>query len=170
MGKQILSTYRDSYRCSYPCYHGYTTNGHTGQNLYVPAEIDRKLFGTVTVLNSPMHHLAKQLSDHAPLIWTISPRKPPAKGSFTARPEWIRHPMFLENATAMADAVDFAELSLEHQKECIVIITESSARAARDAIAFSDPEDNELKLMRLNSISQSIATGDAKLAAAVIRH
>ena len=78
--------------------------------------------------------------------------------------------MFLENATAMADAVDFDELSLEHQEEYITITTESSARAARDAIAYSDPDDNELKFMRLNWIAQSIATGDAKLAAALIRY
>ena len=78
--------------------------------------------------------------------------------------------MFSENATTMANSVNFEVLSLEQQKECISIITETSARAARDAIASADPEDNELKLMRLNSISQSIATGDARLAAALIRH
>ena len=39
-----------------------------------------------------------------------------------------------------------------------------------DAIAFSNPEDAELKLMRLNSISQAVASGDAKLAAALVRH
>ena len=71
--------------------------------------------------------------------------------------------MFLERATAMAEAVDSAELSVEHQKERISIITESSAKAAWDAIAYSDPEDNELKLMRLNSIAQFIATGTPDL-------
>ena len=66
--------------------------------------------------------------------------------------------MFLENATAMADAIDFAELSLEHQKECLTIITESSARAARDAIAFSDLEDvfAEAKRAHVNRERQDI--------------
>ena len=50
-----------------------------------------------------------------------------------------------------------------------MFITESSAKAARDAISYTDPGDNKLKLMRLNSIAQSIATGDSILAAALIR-
>ena len=70
----------------------------------------------------------------------------------------------------MANGINFEVSTLEQQKECITSITETSARAARDAIAFADPEDTELKLMRLNSIAQSIATGDARLAAALIRH
>ena len=70
----------------------------------------------------------------------------------------------------MADAVDFTALLLEHQKDCISIITESAARAARDAIAFADTEDRELRMMRLNSISQAVTSGDRKLAAALIKH
>ena len=40
------------------------------------------------------------------------------------------------------------------------MITESSARDARDAIAFTDPESNDLRLMRLNSIAEAVATED----------
>ena len=58
----------------------------------------------------------------------------------------------------MADSADLDSLTLEDQKECICIIAEASARAARDAFAFAEPESNELKLMRLNSISQAIFT------------
>ena len=72
---------------------------------------------------------------------------------------------FLDHATGMANSVDFDSLTLEQQKESICIITECSARSARDSIAFADPESNELKLMRLNSISQAVFTRDAKLAA-----
>ena len=50
------------------------------------------------------------------------------------------------------------------------MITESSARAARDAIAFADPESNDLRLMRLNSIAQAVATEDCTLAKALIAH
>ena len=118
MGKHILSTYRDSYACSYTNYHGTLTTDTLDRIFtFLPKSTGNHLEQSGTVLNSPMHYLAKQLSDHAPFIWTISPRKPPAKGSFTARPEWIRHPMILENATAVADAIDFAALILEHQKE-----------------------------------------------------
>ena len=45
-----------------------------------------------------------------------------------------------------------------------IIITEASAKSARDIIAFANPEDIELRLMRLNSISQAVFTSDAKLA------
>ena len=83
-----------------------------------------------------MHYLAKQISDHAPVIWTLSARHPAPKGTFTARPEWVKHPRFLENATMMADSVEFSALTLDHQKECISIITEASAKSARDSIAF----------------------------------
>ena len=69
----------------------------------------------------------------------------------------------------MSNAVNFHKLSLEIQKDCIVMITEASARAARDAIAFAEPEANELKLMRLNSMAQAISIGDTILAAALIR-
>jgi len=58
----------------------------------------------------------------------------------------------------MSNSVKFHELSLEDQKECIVIITEASARAARDAIAYAEPEANELRMMRLNSIAQAAST------------
>ena len=60
-----------------------------------------------------MHYLAKEVSDHAPFIWTIAPRKLAAKGAFSARPEWIKHPRFLEVAPEMADSVDFDLLTLE---------------------------------------------------------
>ena len=46
----------------------------------------------------------------------------------------------------MADSVDSSALTLEQQKECICIITEASAKSARDSIAFSNPEDIELRL------------------------
>ena len=135
----------------------------------LPKSAGNILEQSATVLNSPMFYLSKQLSDHAPLIWTVSPRKPFRRGPFTARPG-VKHPIFLEHATTMPNAVNFPELSLEDQKECIVMITEASARAARDAIAFAEPEANELKLMRLNSIAQAISTGDTILAAALIRY
>jgi len=70
----------------------------------------------------------------------------------------------------MANSVDFDSLTLEQQKECICIITECSARSACDSIAFADPESNELKLLRLSSISQAVFARDAKLAASLIRH
>ena len=70
----------------------------------------------------------------------------------------------------MADSADFSALTLEQQKECICIITEASAKSARDSIAFSNPEDIELRLMRLNSISQAVFTQDRKLADALIGH
>ena len=88
----------------------------------LPKSSGNHLDQSAAVLNSPMHFLAKRISDHAPLIWTISQKKPASKGSFSARPEWIKHLVFLENATLMADAVNFDTLSLEHQKECITII------------------------------------------------
>ena len=125
---------------------------------------------SATVLNSPMFYLSKQLSDHAPLIWTVTPRKPFCRGPFTARQEWVKHPTFLEHSTKMANAVNFQELSLEEQKECIVIITEASARAARDAIAFAEREANELRMTRLNSIAQAISNEDFILANALIRY
>ena len=59
---------------------------------------------------------------------------------------------------------------LEDQKKCIVTITEASARAAWDAIACAEPDANELKMIRLNSIAQAISTGDTILAAALIRY
>ena len=64
-----------------------------------------------------MHYLAQQVSDHALFIWTIAARKPAAKGAFSARPEWIKHPRFLEVAPEMANSVDFDLLTLEQQKE-----------------------------------------------------
>ena len=70
----------------------------------------------------------------------------------------------------MADIVDLDALTLGQQKECICIITESSARSARDCVAFADPEDNELRLIRLNSISQAVVTKDAKPASSLIRY
>ena len=45
---------------------------------------------------------------------------------------------------------------------------ECSARSARDSIAFAESESNELKLMRLSSISQAVFTEDSKLAASLI--
>ena len=119
----------------------------------LPRSTGNHLEHTATVLKSPMHYLAKQISNHAPLIWTISPRNPAPKGTFTARPEWIKQPRLLQHATMIAGSVDFSALTLEQQKECICIIIETSAKSARDSIAFSDPEDLELRLMRLSSIS-----------------
>ena len=125
---------------------------------------------SATVLNSIMFYLSKQLSDHAPLIWTLTAGKPFCKGPFTARQEWVKHPVFLEHSSKMANAIDFQKLSLEEQKECIVIITEASAKAARDAIAFAGPEANELRMIRLNSIAQAVSTGDLILANALISY
>ena len=51
-----------------------------------------------------------------------------------------------------------------------MIITEASAKAARDAIAFAEPEANELRMMRLNSIAQAVSTGDSIVANALIRY
>ena len=104
-----------------------------------PKSAGNVLKQTATVLNSPMFYLAKKISDHAPLIWTMTPGKPYCKGLFAPRQEWVKHPVFLEHSTKFADAIDFQKLSLEEQKECIVIITEASAKAARDAIAFAEP-------------------------------
>ena len=70
----------------------------------------------------------------------------------------------------MSNAIDFQKLSLEEQKECIVIITEASAKAARDAISFAEPEANELRLLRLNPIAQAVSTGDSTLANALISY
>lgn len=136
----------------------------------LPRSSGNHLEQTVTVLSSPTHYLAKQISDHSPLIWTIFSRNPAPNGTFTARPEWIKHPRFSESVTMMADSADFSASTLEQQKECICIITEASAKAARDSIAFSDPGDIELRLMRLNSIYQAALANDAKSATSLIRY
>ena len=60
-----------------------------------------------------MHYLAKEISDHAPFVWTTAPRQLASKGTFSARPEWIKHPHFLDVSSKMAEPVDCELLTLE---------------------------------------------------------
>ena len=71
----------------------------------LPRSSNNHLEQSATVLNSPMHYLAKEVSDNTPFIRAIAPRKLASKGAFTARPEWIKHPRFLEVASEITNSV-----------------------------------------------------------------
>ena len=102
----------------------------------LPKSANNILEQSATVMNSPMFYLSANISDHAPLIWTIGTKNQFCKGAFTPRPEWITHPMFLEHSTKMSDASNSYLLSVEEQKINISIVAEASARSAQETISF----------------------------------
>jgi endonuclease/exonuclease/phosphatase family metal-dependent hydrolase len=165
--------------------HEIATDGHTHINTAtmttgtldriftsLPRSANTIIGQTAAIINSPMYYLAEQISDHAPLIWTLESKGTHSAGTknFTARPEWIAHPVFLKHSTMMSDAIDFTQLSLADQKSNIILIARASAIAARDAIAFADPTDISIRMMRLNSIAQAIFSSDTILASKLIKH
>ena len=144
-------------------------------SLYIYSKLDR-IFGTVVgsyaakfvmksdVATSPETFYYREISDHAPLILSISVR---AKGDRQPRKtlpkHWTSGPVFQGRLNLLIASIRPLELPISQQLETIKSCIHEAALFTRDTLLFSDSGGREQKRLVLESMARAIWNNDVKL-------
>ena len=116
------------------------------------------------VIKDPSNWFGRELSDHAPIFWTVSAPKIRKRENMRLRPEWCAHPRYRQRLQALCDAAKINEVPLVDRRGLLLDYMRDAAVTARDHLFKCDPRSQDNDLLRLGTISRAVWSGDAFLA------
>ena len=154
---------------------------HFDKKSFSLSKLDR-IFGTVVgsfaakfimrsdVATSPESLYYREISDHAPLILSISVRAKTAKQPRKTLPKhWTSGPVFQGRLNLLIAHIRPLELPISQQLTTIKSCIHEAALFTRDSLMFSDTGGREQKRLVLESMARAVWNNDCKLARVLLK-
>ena len=120
------------------------------------------------VVGSPEEMFGMELSDHAPVVFSIG-RKPQVAGSHSLPKFICTDPRFKEHLNSLVDYVDIFNLPLHRQLPTLNSCIQEAGKIVRQRILFDDTPTPAANRLILASVSRAIWFNNVSLAKRILR-